>query len=127
MSFKAKEPTGTVVHNPACAWCSGSGMIRVPDYDYIGAYGHYDAIMNDSIDPFAWQVCTRSVYCHVCYPEPPERKKDVRYNNLLSHILRVRREGIPDSIDVLIAVLNRGLALHGKKHLAGEMIAEVIR
>lgn len=127
MSFKSKEPTGTVVHNPACAWCSGSGMIRVPDYDYIGAHGHYDAIMNDSIDPFAWQVCTRSVYCHECYPEPPIRKGEIRYPNLLDHIDAVKSRGIPGEMGVLIAVLRYGFAMRDRKHLAEEMINTITK
>jgi hypothetical protein len=123
MSFKAKEPTGTVVYNPACAWCSGSGMIRVPDYNTISEYGYYDRIMAGDVPHHTVRMC----YCHECYPEPPIRKGEIRYPNLLDHIDAVKSRGIPGEMEVLIAVLRYGFAMRDRKHIAEEMINTITK
>lgn len=123
MSFKAKEPTGTVVHNPSCVWCNGSGFTHVPDYNTIGEYGYYDRIMAGDVPQHAVRVC----YCHECYPEPPIRKGEIRYPNLLDHIDAVKSRGIPSEMEVLIAVLRYGFAMRDRKHLAEKMINTITK
>ena len=73
------------------------------------------------------QHAVRMCYCHECYPEPPVRKGEIRYPNLLDHIdaVKVSRNSRRDG--VLIAVLRYGFAMRDRKHLAEKMINTITK
>lgn len=97
--------------------------LRVLENETVGECGYYYRIMAGDVPQHAVRMC----YCHECYPEPPVRKGEIRYPNLLDHIDAAKSRGIPGEIDVLIAVLRYGFAIRDRKHLAEKMINTITK
>ncbi len=123
MKHTKQDPASIIVRDPSCPWCNGTGFTYVPDFDNISHYELYEQVMSGSPPNQAIKLC----YCHRCYPEPPVRRGEVRYPNLLDHIDAVKSRGIPGEMEVLIAVLRYGFAMRDHKHIAEKMINTITK